>query len=54
MVPAILWVPVSFTGRGNTAYLGLERLGMLIGTLGSGLGGHIVPRFTSGNRTEAT
>ena len=39
---------------GSTAYLGLERLGILIGSLVSGLLGYIVLRFTSVNAAEAT
>jgi NhaA family Na+:H+ antiporter len=39
--------------QGTTAYLGLERLGILIGTLVSGLFGYIVLRVTLGNPTEA-
>ena len=39
--------------QGNTAYLGLERLGILIGSLVSGLLGYIVLRVTLVNRTAA-
>ncbi len=39
--------------QGSTAYLGLERLGILIGSLVSGLLGYIVLRVTSVNRTAA-
>jgi len=39
--------------QGNTAYLGLERLGILIGSLVSGLLGYIVLRVTSVNGTAA-
>ncbi|MGH8738347.1 MAG: Na+/H+ antiporter NhaA [Burkholderiales bacterium] len=35
--------------QGNAAYLGLERLGILIGSLVSGLLGYIVLRMSSGN-----
>jgi NhaA family Na+:H+ antiporter len=38
---------------GSTAYLGLERLGILMGSLVSGLLGYIVLRFTSVNGAEA-
>jgi len=40
--------------QGATAYLGLERLGILIGTLVSGLSGYVVLRVTLGSRAEAT
>lgn len=39
--------------QGNTAYLGLERLGILIGSLVSGLSGYIVLRVASVNGAEA-
>ena len=45
---------LAFEQGGDTAYLGLERLGVLIGTLVSGLLGYIVLRATLGNRAEAT
>jgi NhaA family Na+:H+ antiporter len=38
---------------GSTAFLGLERLGILMGSLVSGLLGYIVLRFTSVNGAEA-
>ena len=40
--------------QGATAYLGLERLGILIGTLVSGLSGYVVLRVTLGSRAEGT
>jgi Na+:H+ antiporter, NhaA family len=39
--------------QGNTAYLGLERLGILIGSLVSGLLGYVVLRISSRDRTTA-
>ena len=39
--------------QGNMAYLGLERLGILIGSLASGLFGYILLRNTSVNGTAA-
>jgi Na+:H+ antiporter, NhaA family len=39
--------------QGNTAYVGLERLGILIGSLVSGLLGYILLRVTSVNGTAA-
>ena len=38
--------------QGATAYLGLERLGILIGTLVSGLSGYVVLRLAFGGRDE--
>jgi Na+/H+ antiporter NhaA len=35
--------------QGNTAYLGLERVGIVIGSVVSGLLGYLVLRGTSGN-----
>ena len=40
--------------QGGTDYLGLERLGILIGTLVSGLFGYVVLRRTLGREVEAT
>lgn len=40
--------------QGGTDYLGLERLGILIGTLVSGLFGYVVLRLTLGHEVEAT
>jgi NhaA family Na+:H+ antiporter len=40
--------------QGGTAYLGLERLGILIGSFVSGLFGYVVLRVTLGNRAKAT
>jgi NhaA family Na+:H+ antiporter len=45
---------LAFEQAGDTAFLGLERLGIFIGTLVSGLFGFIVLRATLGNRPEAT
>jgi NhaA family Na+:H+ antiporter len=45
---------LAFEQGGDTAFLGLERLGIFIGTLVSGLFGFIVLRATLGNRPEAT
>ena len=39
--------------QGGTAYLGLERLGILIGTFVSGLLGYVVLRMTLNNRAKA-
>jgi len=39
--------------QGNTACLGLERFGILIGSLVSGLLGYILLRVTSANGTAA-
>jgi len=39
--------------QGSTDYMGLERLGILIGSLVSGLLGYVVLRVTSANATEA-
>jgi NhaA family Na+:H+ antiporter len=41
-------------GQGSTAYLGLERLGILMGSLVCGLCGYIVLRVTLAKATEAT
>lgn len=38
--------------QGHTAFLGLERLGILIGSLVSGLLGYVVLRVASVNRTQ--
>ena len=40
--------------QGGTAYLGMERLGILIGSCVSGLFGYVVLRITLGNRAETT
>jgi len=40
--------------QGATAYLGLDRLGILIGTFVSGVSGYAVLRVTLGGRTEVT
>jgi len=40
--------------QGATAYMGLERLGILIGSFVSGLFGYVVLRVTLGNRAKAT
>jgi len=45
---------LAFEQAGDSAFLGLERLGIFIGTLVSGLFGFIVLRATLGNRPEAT
>lgn len=39
--------------QGATAYMGMERLGILIGSLGSGLFGYVVLRVTLGNQAKA-
>jgi NhaA family Na+:H+ antiporter len=45
---------LAFEQAGDTAFLRLERLGIFIGTLLSGLLGFIVLRATLRNRPEAT
>ncbi|WP_424487163.1 Na+/H+ antiporter NhaA [Pseudomonas sp.] len=40
--------------QGGTAYLGLERFGILIGSFVSGLFGYVVLRVVLGNRAKAT
>ena len=40
--------------QGNAAYLGMERLGILIGSLVCGLSGYVVLRVTLANGAEAT
>jgi len=40
--------------QGDKAYLGMERLGILVGSLVCGLSGYVVLRLTSANGGEAT
>jgi len=40
--------------QGATAYMGLERLGILIGSFVSGIFGYLVLRVTLGNRPNST
>jgi NhaA family Na+:H+ antiporter len=45
---------LAFEQGGATGYLGLERLGILIGTLVSGLCGYLVLRASLDHRAEPT